>query len=152
MAMSWRGALQLALCTLLTVADAAHREPSAEEAQFFAANAKRAGVTTLNSTLQYKVLRYGDGEFTPASTAALSAHFEAFELLSKAKVVNTEDKGPQPVDMYPETVREGERRKLRTCSRTVESADSLGDVKRFGRQAPILAFQEALPLMVEVGV
>ena len=84
--------------------DALAAADGAAAAEFFSQNAKRPGVVSLKSQLQYKVIAHGDGEYTPASTAALSVHFEVFELLTKRKVVSTQERGPQPVDMYPESV------------------------------------------------
>ena len=77
-------------------------------------------MVSLKSQLQYKVIAHGDGEYTPASTAALSVHFEVFELLTKRKVVSTQEQGPQPVDMYPESVSSSSPKNAR--NHTVTSA------------------------------
>merc|ERR1719390_129495 len=60
------------LAAFLGVATATNAEGEA----YLEANKAKAGVTTLPSGLQYKVLREGDGEFHPTADSECECHYE----------------------------------------------------------------------------
>ena len=68
-------------------------------------NGKKDGVVTLDSGLQYKVLRKGDGRFHPAVGTSCSCHYEG-TLIDGTKFDSSYDRG-QPTSFAPNQVIKG---------------------------------------------
>jgi len=64
------------LAVLLGIAQVALAGTNAEGTEYLAANKDKEGVITLDSGLQYKVLRRGDGDSHPTPDSSCECHYE----------------------------------------------------------------------------
>jgi hypothetical protein len=96
-------ALFLLLATVVACALAGGTNP--EGLAFLAANAKKEGVITLESGLQYKVLKRGSGTAHPMATTSCLCHYKG-ELISGEQFDSSYDRG-EPSAFSPAQVIKG---------------------------------------------
>mmetsp|Transcript_17952 Transcript_17952/g.26571 ORF Transcript_17952/g.26571 Transcript_17952/m.26571 type:complete len:251 (+) Transcript_17952:106-858(+) len=80
-------------------------EPQEEGREFLARNAKKEGVITLDSGLQYKVLKKGSGAFHPTIDSSCSCHYEG--RLISGKVFDSSYNRGSPTSFAPNQVIKG---------------------------------------------
>lgn len=122
--MAGRGPLLLTVCLVLGTARAGTNEVGKK---FLEENAKRPGVVTLPSGLQYKVLREGTGEDHPTKDAPCECHYAG----------TTPSLTPDAID------------KDESAWNEFDSSYKRGDPTSFAPNQVIKGWTEAMQLMVE---
>jgi len=93
------------LLAILAAVPALVSATNAKGKEFLEENAKKEGVVTLPSGLQYKVLNKGDGKYHPTVSSPCECHYEG-KLIDGTKFDSSYDRG-QPTTFAPNQVIKG---------------------------------------------